>query len=136
MGGVKLPPAKNMHEVYSNEQKLKILIYNLSPHMHSLIVDIWTSRYEVGQVKETTGYVRWPYYLGENVQSMCAQLNKVNVGTHGLQCEVIFAGRAPLWKDNAVPEQWEASICGSKLPQLKGAALTEYQTLNNENLCR
>ena len=68
------------------------------------------------------------------MQSMCAQLGKINVGTHVLQCEVIFAGRATLWKDNAVPEQWEASIGGSKLPQLQGAALTEYQALKNKPL--
>ena len=67
---VKLPPAKNMHEVYKNEQKLAMLICGISPHMYSLKVDIWTSRHEIGQVCETTGYVRWPYYLCENVESM------------------------------------------------------------------
>ena len=57
---VKLPPAKNMHEVYKNEQKLAMFIFGISPHMYSLKVDIWTSRHEIGQVCETTGYVRWP----------------------------------------------------------------------------
>ena len=77
--------------------------------MYSLKVDIWTSRHEIGQVCQATGYVRWPYYLGENVESMCAQLNKVSLGTHQLQCQVVFAGRSSLWKDNAaVPEPCEA----------------------------
>ena len=82
---VKLPPAKNMHEVYRNEKQLSMLIFNINPYMASLKVDIWTSRHEIGQVCETTCYVRWPYYLCENVDSVCAQLNKVTIGTHHLQ---------------------------------------------------
>ena len=72
---VKLPPAKHMSEVHNYEQMLSMLIFGFSPHMYSLQLDIWTSRHEVGQVCETTGYVRWPYYLCENVDSMCAQQN-------------------------------------------------------------
>ena len=127
---VMLPPAKNMHEVYQNEQKLARCICDISPHMYSLKVDIWTSMHEIGQV--CAGYVWWPYDLCENVQSMCAQLNKVTLGTHQLQCEVISAGIFPLWKDNAVPEQLEATIGGNKLPQLTGAALKEYQAMSTK----
>ena len=98
---VKLPPAKDIYVVYDNEKKLGMLIYQISPTLSRLQVDIWTSRHEIGQVCETTGYVRWPYYLGEHVESLCAQLNKVKLGTRALQCQVVFAGRAPLHKDLA-----------------------------------
>ena len=93
------------------------------------MVDIWTSRHVIGQVSQATGYVRRAYYLGLSVQSLCAQLNQVKIGTHQLQCEVTFAGRASLWQPS-VPEQWDATIGGNQLPQLAGEALQEYQALS------
>ena len=105
-----------------------MLIYQVTSYMARLKVDIWTSRHEISQVSQTTGYVRWPYYLGLNVQTLCAQLNQIRIGTHQVQCKVIFVGRAQLWQP-AVPEQWDATIGGNKIPKHTGEALQPLQKI-------
>ena len=68
-----------------------------------------------------------------NVQSLCAQMNELTVGTHQLQCQVIFTGRAPLEHVHEAPEQWEVTIGGIKLPKTTGADLAEYQRISNKS---
>ena len=72
------------------------------------------------------------YYLGEHVQTLSAKMKPIMIGTHSLNCELVLTGRAPLHRELAAPEQWEATIGGNKLPQLTGEAWTEYQAMKKK----
>ena len=76
------PPSKDKQEMFENEERLKLAIGQVSGHMYSLIVDVWTSRKEIGTVSETFVYVRFPYHLWEKVEELGDKISQVNVGTH------------------------------------------------------
>ena len=108
----KLPPASNQRVMYGNEDKLATLIYQCSPFMSNNKVGTWTSRHEIGQACETTCYVRWPYFLGEDVEALAEQMTHMKVDCHSLQCQLVFEGRTKLWQHDDTPEQWEVTIGG------------------------
>ena len=130
---VKLPPARDKKQMYQNEEKLSMQIHCCDIFMSTSKVEIWTSRQEIGQAQETTAYVRWPYYLAIHVQTLCAKLRPIMIGTHALNCELVFSARAHLQRVVAAPEQWEAIIGDHRLPQLTGEAWEDYQAMRTKS---
>ena len=115
---VKLPPAGDVKVMRNNEDKLRMLIRQCNPQLAGYIMEMWTSSWEIGQVSQSTGYVRLPYLFGEQVMFLCQLMCMINSGTHISQASVAFDGRNPLVNFENETLQWDAIIGDNKLPQL------------------
>ena len=58
------PPADNQAVAYENERRLLMVIYQCDPTLEGMCQDIWTSIKEIGTLKQTHIYARYPYHLG------------------------------------------------------------------------
>ena len=45
------PPCNNMEEMHQNQDLLRMLIFKIDSQMNKYLMDIWTSRQEIGAVK-------------------------------------------------------------------------------------
>ena len=63
-------------------------------------------------------YVRFPYYLTEQVSTLATALSQVCAGSHQFRASVCYDGRAKISKSIAVIEQWEIEIAGFKIPAI------------------
>ena len=57
------PCAQHKQQIQANEVRLRFVIAQLSQFLYDQIIDVFTSRKEVGTVNETFVYVRFPYYM-------------------------------------------------------------------------
>ena len=80
------PPCNNKEQMSDNEERLRLSIGQISGFMHSRIVEVWTSRKEIGTVSESFVYVRFPYHMWAKVEELGAKISQVNVGTHHFHC--------------------------------------------------
>ena len=112
------PSCPNKKEMYNNEARLKIVIKQLKEFLHGQICDLWTSRNEIGSINESFVYVRFPYYLTEQVQTLATSLSQVNVGPHQFRASVTYDGRKKLTRPAPVVQQWDIEIAGNKIPAL------------------
>ena len=119
------PPCPNKRDMYVNEERLKIVIRQLAEFLHSQIVDIFTSRKEIGSINESFVYVRFPYYLTNDVITLATALSQLNVGPHSFKASVTYDGRAKLTKHFAVVEQWDIEIAGRKIPAISSEELAD-----------
>ena len=108
-----------------NEQRLKLVIRQINEFLHGQIADIFTSRKEIGQVSQSFVYVRFPYYLTNDVMTLATALSQVNVGPHFFKASVTYDGRAKLTKHFAVVEQWDIEIAGRKIPAISSEELAD-----------
>ena len=70
------------------------VIIRLAPELEGLIFDLFTSRTELkdnGFAASIT-YVRFPYYLGTSVVTLCGELNIAFLGQYALKAEFYFGG--------------------------------------------
>ena len=74
--------AEDQQESEVNKVRLKWMIFQVSEFMHDQIIDIFTSRKEIGTVHETYVYVGFPYYLTGLVKSLATGVSEVSVGAH------------------------------------------------------
>ena len=112
------PPCADKRIMKMNEQRLKILVKMINDFLYGQIADIFTSRMEIGQVSESFVYVRFPYYLAEQVMTLATALSQVSAGSHQFRASVYYDGRAKISKSIAVIEQWEIEIAGFKIPAI------------------
>ena len=63
------------------------VIVRLAPGLQGLIFDLFTSRTELKDNGQAAGitYVRFPYYHGTSVVSLCGELNMVHIGQYVLK---------------------------------------------------
>ena len=113
---VELPPTKDEKTMYQNQERLWVLIARFDRYLSNNIVDIFTSRTELGSISETTAYVRFPFYLGDHVQALCWHRNQVHLGTRKVQAIICVEGKTKYFGPDPVLPQWEATIYGHKLP--------------------
>ena len=112
------PPCGDTHIMKMNEQRLRIVIKQINEFLYGQIADIFTSRKEIGQVSQSFVYVRFPYYLAEQCNTLATALSQVSVGSHQFKASVTYDGRAKLTKSIAVVEQWDIEIAGHKIPSI------------------
>ena len=124
---VKSPSAGDIEEMQKMEQFLKMLIYKIDKHLFNQIVDIYTSRKEIGTVGETTVMCRWPIYLGIPVQNLAATLNITAVGSHQFKAWTSFEGRSKVPRAAPVDQWSNVTIGGRKVAELTA------DELNNNN---
>ena len=123
---VKLPPCQTEKEMYANEGKLKVLIAQYDRYMTSMLIDLFTSRFEVGQAQETTAYVRWPYFMGDKVQSLGTWLCRAEIGTHRIHAEICYDGRKKYSWGRELTE-WNVVFNGHALPSFSKEELQEIK---------
>ena len=70
-------------------------------------------------------YVRFPYHLGPQVESLANQISEVIIGTHHFSAQVTYEGRAQIYKNNAFVDQWDIEIAGNKIPALSKDTMTD-----------
>ena len=100
------PPAQDKDAMYDNEDRVMWLIGQASEYMFKNIVDIWTSRIEIGSAKETYVYARYPYHLWQMVEELGTKISTMNVGTHHFKASLCMHARKNLnWQENHV-EHW------------------------------
>ena len=87
------PPAKDKGAMYANEKRVSIMIGQASEYMFKNIVDIWTSRYEIGQRSETHVKVYFPYHLWQRVEELAAKVSVMNVGPHHFKGSLCLEAR-------------------------------------------
>ena len=104
--------------MYSNEVRLKILISQIDNHLAKSIIDMFTSRYEVGTIHETTCYVRFAYFMGEQVENAAQMICRTSIDTHRFHAEVSYEGRKKFFGKDQKVNQWNATINGHNLPEL------------------
>ena len=122
------PPSKDKKEMYENEDRLRLAIGQVSGHMYSLIVDVWTSRKEIGTVSESFVYVRYPYHMWAQVEALATSISQLNVGTHHFKASLSLEARKKLQPRHGVQvQQWELQINGHNLPDLKKEDIDEMQ---------
>ena len=122
------PPSKDKKEMYENEDRLRLAIGQVSGHMYSRIVDVWTSRKEIGTVSETFVYVRYPYHMWAQVEALATSISQLNVGTHHFKASLSLDARKKLQPRHGVQvQQWELQINGHNLPDLKKEDIDEMQ---------
>ena len=74
---VTAPPAKDQKEAADNEDRLRCAIFQVDQYLHEQMVDLWTSREEIGGLHETYIYVRWPYHFGCQVKALAVCLSQL-----------------------------------------------------------
>lgn len=84
------PAAKDQQESEVNEVRLKWMTFQLSEFMHDQIVEIVTSRKEIGTLHETYVYVMLPYYLTRLVKSLAIGVSEVSVGAHEFKAWICY----------------------------------------------
>ena len=112
------------------------VIGQYSKPLGKLMVDLWTSRHEIGKLCQTTCYCRWPYHYGQQVGSLMAYLNEIIVDkTHHLKAEFCFEGKTKLWKNIKESEisQWTLQVGGVELPKMTQEEIKEMHASKNEN---
>ena len=112
------PPCGDTHIMKMNEQRLRIVIKQINEFLYGQIADIFTSRKEIGQVSQSFVYVRFPYYLAEQCNTLATALSQMSVGSHQFKASVTYDGRAKISKSIAVVEQWDIEIAGHKIPSI------------------
>ena len=110
-----------------NEERVKIMIGQISGHMFKCIVEVWTSRHDIGTVSETFVYVRFPYHMWAKVEELGASMSQVNVGTHHFNAYISLDARKKFVRHGMQVQQWELQINGHNLPELKKENLVEMQ---------
>ena len=64
---VTCPSAADYDQMKENEEYLRKLIYQIDPQLIRFLLDIFTSRLEMGKVRESTVICRWPIYFVVNL---------------------------------------------------------------------
>ena len=85
---VTAPPAATKDIADENEKRLLILIHQCDQTLKGWWQDIWTSKEEIGTVSQTYIYVRYPWWMGEQLQKLCHVLNTISVQTHKFSARV------------------------------------------------
>ena len=62
--------------------------------MGNQIVDIFTSKEQIGSVYEIYVYVRFPFYLAGHVKSLAIGVSESSVGSHSFRASISYEGRA------------------------------------------
>ena len=122
------PPAKDKGAMYANEKRVSIMIGQASEYMFKNIVDIWTSRYEIGQRSETHVKVYFPYHLWQRVEELAAKVSVMNVGPHHFKGSLCLEARTKLERLGRQVQQWQLECNGQALPELSKDEMAE---LNN-----
>ena len=68
------------------------VIVRLAPGLQGLIFDLFTSRKELIDLgfPASITYVRFPYYLGTSVVTLCGELNMATLGHYCLKADFYF----------------------------------------------
>ena len=76
-------------EYHHHQMAVHDVIVWLAPGLEGLIFDLFTSRAELTDLgfPASITYVRFPYYLGTSVVSLCGELNMAHIGPHALKAE-------------------------------------------------
>ena len=96
------PPAQDKDAMYDNEDRVMWLIGQASEYMFKNIVDIWTSRIEIGSAKETYVYARYPIppvanggrTWNQNQYNECWHPSLQGIPVHACQEESKLAGES------------------------------------------
>ena len=95
-----------------------MVIYQCDPTLEGWWQDIWTSIKEIGTLKQTYIYVRYPYHMGEKLQKLCKVLDSISVENHKFSARVVTEGRAKLHHNVADVKPWGLHINGHRLQPL------------------
>ena len=122
---VTCPSAADEDQMKKNESDLRKMIFKLDKNMIQYLLDVYTSRKEIGQTRETTVYCRFPIYMTQSVHNIAAMLRMAKVGSHQFDAFVNFDGRAKICKQ---PEDhWSNVTIGGRPVQ----ALSAEELANN-----
>ena len=114
---VTCPSAADYDQMKENEEDLRKLIYTIDPQLINFLLDIFTSRLEMGKVGESTVTCRWPIYLGESVNNLADSLCIVKIGTHRLNAWTYFKGKAQVLKTPV--DRWlDVTIGGEQIAEI------------------
>ena len=115
---VTAPPADTQQVAEQNQSRLLMVIFQCDPTLQGMCQDIWTSIKEIGTLKQTHIYARYPYHLGEKLHKLCKVLDTVSVENHTFSAKVVTEGRTKLHHNVADVKPWELHINGHKLQPL------------------
>ena len=73
--------AADEDQMKKNESDLRKLIFKIEKEMINILLDVYTSRKEIGQTRETTVYCRFPIYMTQSVHNIAALLRMTKVGS-------------------------------------------------------
>ena len=117
------PSAADKKEMRENEVALRQLMYKIDPQLDDLILDVFTSRLEIGQLRETTVIVRWPIYLHASVNNLAASLCITKIGSHQFKAWTHFKGRTKVLKKPLLDRWADATIGGKKIAEISSEEL-------------
>ena len=85
---------KKAAEYKKHQMAMHDVIVRLAPGLGGLVFDLWTSRAELKDngLPASITYVRFPYYLGMSVVTLCGELKMANLGQYALKAEFYFGG--------------------------------------------
>ena len=83
---------KEAAEYMKHQMAMHDVIVRLAPGLEGLIFDLFTSRAELTDLgfPASITYVRFPYYLGTSVVTLCGELNMSSLGRYALKAEFYF----------------------------------------------
>ena len=120
---VTCPSASDAKEMNENEEALRQLIYKIDPQLENFILDVFTRRKEIGQVRETTVIVRFPIYLSASVSNLAASLCITGIGSHKFKAWTHFKGRTKVSKKPLLDRWADATIGGKKIAEISSEEL-------------
>ena len=100
------------------------VIVRLAPGIEGLIFDLFTSRAELTDLgfPASITYVRFPYYLGTSVVTLCGELNMASLGQYALKADFYFGnGRMKLTRSKRPSPSYtpfELTVGGVPIPHL------------------
>ena len=103
------------------------LVEQASGHMYKCIVEVWTSRLEIGTVSETFVYVRFPYHLWAKVEELGDKLSQGNLGTHHFTAYLCLDDRKKNVMDGMQGWDLEIQSVGQNIPEWKNEDHVEMQ---------
>ena len=133
---VTCPSAVDYDKMKDNETTLRRLIYKIDHHLGLWLLDIFTSRLDMGQEIESTVICKWPKRFGASVNNLAVALCMVKLETHRFNAWTNFKGKAKVlkkpvdrWLDVTIGSKKIADISPEELQfrpwkQLDGDALT------------
>ena len=112
---VACPSAKDDEKRKENETGLRQLIMKLDAQLSSYLLDLFTSRKEIGKVGETSVICRFPIFLTQPVHNLASQLRNIKAGPHSFDAYCLPGGPG---NRRLASRSWQAGTGNSRMEEL------------------